>query len=119
MTRQPAPSHWDGARSPLVSLARAFPCVVPVRVPVSVAGTEATGRAFSERTWLEFASPAEVLFASVLPLQLGDKLRVTRTDGAWEAQVSVVATRYQAGKTGVAAQVDSQAGDLTLKKPVG
>ena len=117
--RQPAISHWGGARSPLVSLARAFPYVAPVRVPVSIAGTDATGRAFSERTWLEFASPAEVLFASVLPLQFGDKLRVKKTDGAWEAQVSVVATRYQAGKSAVAAQVDSQAGDLTLKKPAG
>ena len=83
-------------------LAKFFPDATPVRIPVRVTGL-ATGSC-SEQTVIEFGTPREVLFASNLPLEFADKLRLRNSDGSLDADACVVAVQYQNGKTAVAAR---------------
>ena len=86
----------------VAKLAKFFPDATPVRIPVRVTGL-ATGTC-SEQTVIEFGTSREVLFASTLPLEFADKLRLKNSDGSLEADACVVAVQYHNGKTAVAAR---------------
>jgi len=58
----------------------------------------------SESTVIEFGTPREVLFASSLPLEFADKLRLQNSDGTLNAEAQVVALQYNTGRTAVAAR---------------
>lgn len=88
--------------SPVAKLAKFFPDATPVRIPVRVTGLAAA--ACSEQTVIEFGTPREVLFASNLPLEFADKLRLQNSDGTLDADACVVAVQYHNGKTAVAAR---------------
>jgi hypothetical protein len=85
-------------------LAQFFPGAVPVRVPVQVTGGEVSGLKLTENTVIEYGTCNEVLFASSLPLEFADRLRLRTADGALEADVYVVALQFQSGRTAVAAR---------------
>lgn len=89
--------------STIAKLAKFFPSATPVRIPVQLTRM-AESTAFSESTVIEFGTPREVLFASALPLEFGDKLRVQNSDGTLDAEACVVAVQYNAGRTAVAAR---------------
>ena len=85
-------------------LAQFFPEATAVRIPVQVSGTDAQGREFREHTIIEFGTPNEVLFASTLPLEFDDRMRLENADCSLSAEAAVVAVQYHNGKTAVAAR---------------
>jgi hypothetical protein len=85
-------------------LARFFQDVTPVRIPVRVSGVNPGGCSFSESTVIEYGTPNEVLFASGLPLEFEDKVRLENADGTLQAEASVVAVQYHNGRLAVAAR---------------
>ena len=80
-------------------LAQFFPDASPVRIPVRISGKTISGKPFSEKTLVEFGTPREVIFASRLPLEFADTLRIENADGSLGTEVSVVAIHYFDGNT--------------------
>jgi len=84
-------------------LAQFFPEASPVRIPVRLTRVS-QGNPLSESTVIEFGTPHEVLFASTLPLEFADTLRLQNSDGTLDAEASVVALHSTGGRTAVAAR---------------
>lgn len=102
-------------RSCVGKLAQLFPSVSPVRIPVSVA-TAATGRChLQEQTVIEFGTAHEVLFASTLPLEFEDEVRLVNSDGSLDARATVVAVRYHGGRKAVAVRFVGEVGNWIIK----
>jgi hypothetical protein len=99
--------------SSTAKLARFFPEASPVRIPIRL--TRAGGEAFTERTVIEFGTPREVLFASTLPLEFADLLRLQNSDGTFDAEASVVALQYTSGRTAVAARFTREVANWIVK----
>jgi len=101
-------------------LAEFFPDAVAVRIPVRITGLGArgssAGEALSENTVIEFGTPQEVLFASALPLEFEDKLKLENADGSLQAEASVVAVQYQNGRTAVAARFTGAVANWIIKR---
>jgi hypothetical protein len=95
-------------------LAKFFPEATPVRIPVHLTRTSES-TAFSESTVVEFGTPREILFASTLPMEFGDKLRVQNSDGTLDAEACVVAVQYNAGRTAVAARFTRDVANWIVK----
>jgi len=85
-------------------LARFFPQATPVRLPVQVLRSCGQASGSPEATVIEFGTPKEVLFASALPLEFAETVRVQNSDGSLDAEASVVALQYHNGRTAVAAR---------------
>jgi len=85
-------------------LARLFPSALPVRIPVQVSALAAGRRRLQEQTLIEFGTAREVLFASSLPLEFEDRVRLANSDGSLDARATVVAVRYHDGVKAVAAR---------------
>ena len=85
-------------------LARLFPSALPVRIPVKVSPLPAGRRHLREQTLIEFGTAREVLFASSLPLEFEDRVRVVNSDGSLDARATVIAVRYHEGIKAVAAR---------------
>ncbi len=96
-------------------LAQFFPGASPVRVPVEITGGEISGVSLTEKTVIEYGTSREVLFASSLPLEFADQLRLRNADGSLEADVYVVALQYQGGRTAVAARFAHEVANWILK----
>jgi hypothetical protein len=90
--------------SATAKLAKFFPEATPVRIPVRMTRGAGEGNALTENTVIEFGTPREVLFASSLPLEFADKLRLQNSDGTLDAEACVVAVQYGSGRTAVAAR---------------
>ena len=100
---QPAPAKARAIpESPTVKLAKFFPEALPVRIPVRL--TRLVGDQLSESTTIEFGTTREALFASKLPLEFADRLRLQNSDGTLNVEACVVAVQYNTGKTAVAAR---------------
>jgi hypothetical protein len=97
-------------------LAQLFPDATPVRIPVQVISLRAGGRTIVESTVIEFGTPAEVLFASTLPLEFDDRLRLRNSDGSLDAEASVVAVQYYDGHKAVAARFSSEVWNWIIKR---
>jgi hypothetical protein len=85
-------------------LSRLFPRALPVRIPVKIEPVPSGRRRLHEQTTIEFGTAQEVLFASNLPLEFEDRVRVMNSDGSLDAQATVVAVRYHNGNKAVAAR---------------
>lgn len=85
-------------------LTRCFPNATPVRVPVQVAALRAGGQSLREATVIEFGTPNEALFASTLPLELNDRVRLHNANSSLDAEAEVVAVHYFSGQRAVAAR---------------
>jgi len=68
-----------------------------------------------EQTVIEFGTPREVLFASTLPLEFEDRLRLANSDGSLDARAVVVAVRYHDGRKAVAARFLGEVGNWIIK----
>lgn len=90
----------NGNEETVKRLAQFFPSATPVRLPVRV--TALGGH--SEQATLEYATGCEVLFASSLPLEFGERLRLHNADGSLDIEVFIVGLQFQAGRTAVAAR---------------
>ena len=89
--------------SAVAGLAQFFPEASPVRIPVRVIRLK-QGASLSEETVIEFGTPDEALFASSLPLEFEDGVKLENADGSLSAEAKVVAVQYQQGHTAVAAR---------------
>jgi hypothetical protein len=83
-------------------LAQFFPSACPVRIQVKLLAARVGARRFVETTVVEFATSREALFASTLPLEFDDHVRVEEIDGALIAEASVVAVQYHQNRKAVA-----------------
>ena len=101
--------------SSIGKLARFFPDATPVRIPVQLTRVAAESNAASESTVIEFGTSREVLFASSLPLEFADMLRVKNSDGTLNAEVCVVALQYERGRTTVAARFTHEVPNWIVK----
>ena len=99
--------------SSIAKLARFFPEATPVRIPVRL--MRIGSDELVESTVIEFGTPREVLFASRLPLEFADKLRVQNSDGTLDAEACVVALQYQPGSTAVAARFTEKVANWIVK----
>lgn len=105
----------DAGEKFVAKLAQFFPGASPVRVPVQVTGGEFGGLSLTENTVIEYGTAKEVLFASSLPLEFADQLRLRNTDGSLEADVYVVALQYHNGRTAVAARFAHEVNNWIVK----
>jgi len=95
-------------------LARFFPSATPIRLPVRLTRVS-SGPPLSESTMIEFGTPHEVLFASSLPLEFADKLRLQNADGSLDTEAYVVALQYNGGRTAVAARFIREVSNWIIK----
>ena len=98
-------------------LARFFPEATPVRIPVRISGHRLGSRnnPEGESTVIEYGTHREVLFASRLPLEFADKVRVQNTDGSLDTDAWVVAVQYHNGETAVAARFAHEVANWLIK----
>lgn len=96
-------------------LAQIFPNASAVRIPVRVMATIAGHRRLQEQTVIEFGTAQEVIFASSLPLEFEDRVRVSNSDGSFDAHATVVAVRYHEGRKAVAARFLGEVGNWIIK----
>jgi hypothetical protein len=104
------------AQSIVSRLAEFFPDATPVKIPVQVTGGEVGGLGLSESTVVEYGTPNEVLFASTLPLEFGDRLTLKNADASLVAEVFVVGVQYHAGRMAVAARFMRPVKNWIVKK---
>lgn len=113
------PRGAASARAPkessVAKLAKFFPDVTPVRIPIRLTRLASQGSSFSENTVIEFGTPREVLFASSLPLEFADILRIENSDGSLQAEASVVALQYHGRGTAVAARFTAEVANWIVK----
>jgi hypothetical protein len=103
------------ARESVVSeLAKFFPAASPVRLPVRIRRGEGVQPAL-ENTVVEFGTAREIFFASALPLEFAEKLRVQNSDGSLDVEVQVVAVQYHEGQMAVAARFIGEVSNWILK----
>lgn len=96
-------------------LAKFFPDATPVRIPVRLTRVGNGSTPFSESTVIEFGTPQEVLFASTLPLEFADRLRLQNSDGTLDTEACVVAVQYNGGRTAVAARFTREVTNWIVK----
>jgi hypothetical protein len=96
-------------------LAELFPDASAVRLPVRVMTLGTNRRRLQEQTLIEFGTSHEVLFASTLPLEFEDHVRVLNSDGSLDARATVVAVRYHHGRKAVAARFASEVANWIIK----
>ena len=100
---------------PTTKLAKFFPNATPIRMPVRLTRVSSGSPPFSESTVIEFGTPHEVLFASTLPLEFADKLRLQNADGSLDTEACVVALQYNGGRTAVAARFTRDVSNWIIK----
>lgn len=102
--------------SATAKLAKFFPDATPVRIPVRITRCAGEGNTVAESTVIEFGTPRELLFASSLPLEFADKLRLQNSDGTLDAEACVVAVQYGSGRTAVAARFTRDVPNWIIKQ---
>jgi hypothetical protein len=93
-------------------LAKFFPNATPVRIPVRLMRL---GSTFAESTIIEYGTAREVLFASSLPLEFADKVRLRNSDGSLDTEAYVVALQYNGTQTAVAARFTGEVANWIVK----
>ena len=101
--------------SSTAKLAKFFPDSTPLRIAVSLTRVDGKGSLARESTVIEFGTPHEVLFASTLPLEFADKLRLRNSDGTLDAEACVVALQYNGSRTAVAARFTQEVANWIVK----
>lgn len=86
-----------------------------MRIPVRVITLGAGRRRLQEQTVIEFGTDQEVLFASTLPLEFEDRVRLLNSDGSLDARATIVAVRYHDGRKAVAARFFTQVNNWIIK----
>ncbi|HKS75223.1 MAG TPA: hypothetical protein VJQ82_18600 [Terriglobales bacterium] len=86
-----------------------------MRIPVRLTRLSGGEQALSESTIIEFGTSTEVLFASALPLEFADQVRLQNSDGTLDAKASVVAMQYDKGRTAVAARFSQPVSNWIVK----
>jgi len=87
----------------VAELARFFPGIVPLRIPVLISKGD-SARAAAEQTTIEFGTAEECLFVCGLPLEFEDLVRVRTADGNLDSTAKIVAMRLHDDKMAFAAR---------------
>jgi len=87
----------------VAELARFFPGIVPLRIPVLILKRD-SARAAAEQTTIEFGTAEECLFTCGLPLEFEDLVQVRTADGNLNSTAKIVAMRLQDDKMAFAAR---------------
>lgn len=88
----------------VAELARFFPGVMQIRIPVRVCKGSSGTATYSEETMIEFGTADEVLFVSDLPLDFEDVVRIRNADGSLEIMAKIVAMHLYHDKMAIAAK---------------
>jgi hypothetical protein len=96
-------------------LAHLFPNASAIRIPVKVVSLATAMRPLQEQTVIEFGTAHEVLFASGLPLEFEDGVRVVNSDGSLDTRAVVVAVRYHEGRKAVAVRFTGEVSNWIIK----
>jgi hypothetical protein len=83
-------------------LARFFPGVAAVRLPVQVTALRGGATRLREASVVEFAGLEHAILVSSLPLEFDDKVRLEGSRKAYTADATVVAVQYHGGQKAVA-----------------
>lgn len=83
-------------------LARFFPSLPAVRIPVQIFTLSGGRERAQESTILEFGAKECAIFQSRLALEFDDRVRVTRDGGGHPAEATVIALQYHDGSKAVA-----------------
>ncbi len=116
MSRQVSARRQANQIASCMDLAEFLPRAVPVRIPVQVARIGATGFTGAEETVIEFGTPAEVLFASGLPLEFEDTVQIRTADGVLDVKAEIVAVQVHQGRTAVAARFLHEVSNWIIRK---
>ena len=71
---------------------------------IDVARVDGMEASPAEQTVIEFGTPGEVIFASGLPLDFEDTVRVKNFDGSFDVSAEIIAMQLDKGNTAVAAR---------------
>lgn len=96
-------------------LAQFFPTAIQVRIPVRLTRLGSASNTISETTVIEFGTAHEVLFASTLPLEFADKLRLRNADGTLDTEACVVALQFNGTQAAVAARFTREVANWIVK----
>jgi hypothetical protein len=83
-------------------LARFFPKLPAVRIPVRVSPQRPGQRRIQEATVVEFGTEEYAIFLSKLALEFDDRVRMVRDEGGRPAEAAVIALQYHDGRKAVA-----------------
>jgi hypothetical protein len=83
-------------------LAKFFPTLTIVRVPVRVSSLRSGQSKLQESTVLEFGAGEIAIFLSNLPIEFDDRVRLSREDGRQSVEAAVIALQYHQGRKAVA-----------------
>jgi hypothetical protein len=115
VSKPAAASASSNRESSTSRLAKFFPNAAPVRIAVRLTRLGSASNTCSESTVIEFGTPQEVLFASTLPLEFADKLRLRNSDGTLDTEACVVALQYNGGRSAVAARFTQEVANWIVK----
>lgn len=83
-------------------LARFFPGVSSLRIPVQVTALRGGNVRLRESTMVEFVGLEHVIFISSLPLEFDDNVRLEGNRKSFSSDATVVAVQYHDGRKAVA-----------------
>jgi hypothetical protein len=83
-------------------LARFFPKLSPVRIPVHVVALRPGQKRLRESTVVEYATREYAIFLSNLALEFDDRVRIVREGMGTPAEAAVIALQYHEGSKAVA-----------------
>jgi len=104
------------ADSCVAKLAEFFPEAAPVRIPVQVTRFGADGKPCAENTVIEFGTHEVVVFASEMPLDFEDRVRLENSDRSLNTEAEIVAMQLDGGKTAVAARFIGNVANWIIKE---
>lgn len=87
----------------VAELARFFPGIVPLRIPVLIFKGD-SARAAAEQTMIEFGTAEECLFVCGLPLEFEDIVHIRAGDGTLDSTARIVAMHLHDDKMAFAAR---------------
>jgi hypothetical protein len=83
-------------------LARFFPKLQPVRIPVHVTAVRAGSAKLKEATVVEFGTGDHAIFLTTLPLEFDDRIQLEGKHKGFAAEAAVIALQYHEGRKAVA-----------------
>ncbi len=83
-------------------LARFFPALPALRIPVRVQSMQNGQARLREATLVEYGAAQYAIFVSTLPLEFDERVKITREGQAQAAEATVIALQYHEGRKAVA-----------------
>ena len=100
--------------SELERLAQFFPEGTRVKVPVEVSRLP-LGSSESVATVLEYGTSREVIFRCAVPIEFGDRVRLTNRDGSLDTEADITAVQIGVSETLVAARFVTEIPNWIIK----